>query len=230
MNAARIYNVDSLEAMRDIPAGYVDAIVTDPPWNVVGLDLGWLGIHWWRKIVYEMERIVGDKGKIIIHLGSRTDPRPFIESFSLPFIHLCFLRYSVPRYRGNILDNGDVLYQFGRGFLPSGSRVLPQLHTAVTGAEKPKIDWHPCPRALAHVDWIIRTQVGSGRVVFDPFLGAGTTGVAAVKNGCEFIGFEMMPEWATRARERIEAAEMGLTVCEVRGGQESMFPTHTQEA
>lgn len=48
-----------------------------------------------------------------------------------------------------------------------------------------------------------------GGVVLDPFMGAGTTGVAAVIEGRNFIGAELAPHYQRVARERIEAAIVG---------------------
>ena len=44
-------------------------------------------------------------------------------------------------------------------------------------------------------------------LIFDPFCGSGTTGVAAVELGRRFIGMEISEEYCRIARERIDAAE-----------------------
>ena len=46
-----------------------------------------------------------------------------------------------------------------------------------------------------------------GGVVLDPFCGSGSTGVAAVAKGREFIGFEISPDYAAIANERLELVE-----------------------
>lgn len=43
----------------------------------------------------------------------------------------------------------------------------------------------------------------SGGIVLDPFMGSGTTGVVAYKNGREFIGIELNPEYIKLAEERL---------------------------
>jgi site-specific DNA-methyltransferase (adenine-specific) len=40
-------------------------------------------------------------------------------------------------------------------------------------------------------------------VVLDPFAGAGTTGMVAVRHGRSFVGLELSPEYADLARRRI---------------------------
>jgi hypothetical protein len=49
-------------------------------------------------------------------------------------------------------------------------------------------------------------------VVLDPFMGSGTTGMAAVGQGFRFIGCELMPDHMQIARARIEWASTGGTV------------------
>lgn len=45
-----------------------------------------------------------------------------------------------------------------------------------------------------------------GGVVLDPFMGSGTTGVAALRAGCQFVGIEMDPHYFEVAVARISAA------------------------
>lgn len=40
--------------------------------------------------------------------------------------------------------------------------------------------------------------------MLDPFLGSGTTAAVAAKNGREYIGIELNPEYAELAKERIK--------------------------
>jgi hypothetical protein len=55
---------------------------------------------------------------------------------------------------------------------------------------------------------------GKGEVIRDPFSGSGTTGVAAIREGWRFLGWQMNPEYAAIARRRIaisrEQLEMPL--------------------
>jgi len=48
---------------------------------------------------------------------------------------------------------------------------------------------------------------GPDIVVFDPFSGSGTTGVAALKLGCSFVGFEIDPEQVQASNERLLRVE-----------------------
>lgn len=50
-------------------------------------------------------------------------------------------------------------------------------------------------------------KTGADVVVFDPFSGSGTTGIAALKLGCSYIGFEIDPEQVEASNKRLAAAK-----------------------
>jgi len=75
--------------------------------------------------------------------------------------------------------------------------------------------WHGRPKTptklpLALVEKLISFTTDQGDLVLDPFLGSGTTGVAALKLGRRFLGFEIVPEYAEFARERIKEESKGV--------------------
>lgn len=56
---------------------------------------------------------------------------------------------------------------------------------------------------------MIRTYTNPGDVVLDNCMGSGTTGVACVNTGRDFIGIEKDSAYFKIARDRIDAAEFG---------------------
>lgn len=59
--------------------------------------------------------------------------------------------------------------------------------------------------------------------VLDPFTGSGTAGEVALRLGRDFLGIELNAEYCALAEPRLEAAQKGLTVAEVKDGQTSLF-------
>ena len=64
---------------------------------------------------------------------------------------------------------------------------------------------HPCPRQIDAMIPLVRYCIPNG-IVLDPFMGSGTTGVAAVQLGRRFIGIELEPKYFDIAIERITHA------------------------
>ena len=62
---------------------------------------------------------------------------------------------------------------------------------------------HPCEKPLDLMQHIIKTSSNPGAVVFDPFMGSGTTGAAAVSLGRRFIGCELDSKYYDSAAARI---------------------------
>lgn len=65
---------------------------------------------------------------------------------------------------------------------------------------------HPTQKPVAVMEEILRDFTRPTEVVLDPFMGSGTTGVAAVKLGRKFIGIEINPTYFDIARNRISEA------------------------
>jgi site-specific DNA-methyltransferase (adenine-specific) len=59
-------------------------------------------------------------------------------------------------------------------------------------------------------------STAEGELVFDPFCGSGTTGVAAKELGRFFVGAETEREYAELAGRRVGAAERGITLGEIQ--------------
>jgi DNA modification methylase len=52
-----------------------------------------------------------------------------------------------------------------------------------------------------------KAKIPKGATVLDPFMGSGTTGVACVQTGRNFIGIEIDPAYFEIAKKRISAAQ-----------------------
>ncbi len=63
---------------------------------------------------------------------------------------------------------------------------------------------HPTVKPLALMRYLVRLVTPPGGVVLDPFMGSGTTGIAALLEGFKFIGMELDESYVEIARKRIE--------------------------
>jgi len=64
---------------------------------------------------------------------------------------------------------------------------------------------HPTQKPIQVMTWSI-DQLGNPKTILDPFMGSGTTGVAAIQLGRSFIGIEREPKYFDIACKRIEQA------------------------
>lgn len=68
---------------------------------------------------------------------------------------------------------------------------------------------HPSQKPVALFEWIFqRLKLTPGQWVYDPFMGCGASGVAAMRLGLNFAGCEIVPEYFKIAEERIKAAAL----------------------
>lgn len=73
-------------------------------------------------------------------------------------------------------------------------RIAPKMNTR-----------HPAPFPLAIPDNIIPSIAQGERIlVLDPFMGSGTVAVSALKNGCDYIGFDKFQEYVNMANQWVE--------------------------
>jgi site-specific DNA-methyltransferase (adenine-specific) len=68
-------------------------------------------------------------------------------------------------------------------------------------------NYHPTVKPTDLMAYLVRLVTPPGGVVLDPFMGSGSTGKAAMREGFQFIGIEREAEYLEIARARIEAAQ-----------------------
>jgi DNA modification methylase len=98
-------------------------------------------------------------------------------------------RYKDPEARRQHLEKGKYATNLWR--IPS-----------LKGASKEKTG-HPSQKPLTLVERIILSSSNEGDLVIDPFLGSGTTAVAAQKHGRNWIGIEQDEDYVEMARKRL---------------------------
>jgi site-specific DNA-methyltransferase (adenine-specific) len=95
----------------------------------------------------------------------------------------------------------------GRDIVTSIDRRDGKGRVPVNGRIQPAQNYHPTIKPLSLMRYLITLVSREGATVLDPFLGSGSTCVAAVQLGRNFIGCEMDAEYFAIAQARIEHAE-----------------------
>jgi site-specific DNA-methyltransferase (adenine-specific)/site-specific DNA-methyltransferase (cytosine-N4-specific) len=94
------------------------------------------------------------------------------------------------------------LFKGGTSEMESGTARLTDVFTAMVSEIDRNIR-HPAKYPRNLVRQVIRTFTRPGDVVFDPFMGSGTTGLAAVEENRHYIGCDKKEEYVLLARKRL---------------------------
>lgn len=79
-------------------------------------------------------------------------------------------------------------------------------------SERDEARVHPTQKPVELMRWVIRQlDLPRGSLILDPYCGSGSTGVAAIEEGFDFIGVEIEDAYVAIARARIEAAARAPT-------------------
>lgn len=203
-----VYQADCLELLPTL--GRFDAVVTDPPYGVA---LGGRAnnnrdrdayasfddtVEYVAKVAVEAVRLSRD-------CASRVVVTPGVRNMRL---------YPAPDHVGAIYYPAGAgcnswgfscwqpIYYYGKDpYGGQGSR--PDSFESTESAEK---NGHPCPKPIGQMRKIVERSTKRAETILDPFMGSGTTGVAAVKLGRKFTGIEIDPGYFDIAVRRIEAA------------------------
>ena len=204
---------DCLEVMRELPDKSVDAVVTDPPY---GLNFPYLSYDDTRQSLKELiKRFIPEFFRISQRAFILCGPTQ-ITLYPEPDWVSCitwnttgtFGKYGYNQWTpvlcygkdlpgiGNIngITKSDVLRISGGGGVGF-----------MRGEEEKK---HICPKPLNLMELVLRRFTAEHSVILDPFLGSGTTAVAALNTGRFFIGIEKEPKYVEIARRRVAQAQM----------------------
>ena len=209
-----LYCGDCLEIMPTLEGG-VDAVVTDPPYGI-DASTGWsddlygeIGDRWnggaikndkdtamrdniisWCKDVniplacFGSSRIIDPDGFVARLIWDKGESAG-MGDLSIPW---------KPNY--------DFIHIFGNGW--AGERNSSILHSANISRISMGRE-HPHEKPVNLLKQIIK-KLPKNFTILDPFMGSGTTGVAAIQLGRRFIGIEIDPGYFEIARKRIEQA------------------------
>lgn len=234
-DSVTLYHGDCLEILPTLAAGSIDAVVTDPPYcsggyleaqkntkaqglrgtTVMADDFRWFrndnmttsGLVWLlRSLMLGSLRILRQNRSAFVFTDWRMVPHvaPALESAQM-------------RYRNMIIwDKGNG--GLGIGFKPTYEVILEFTngvteYQALDGSNILRVSRvhssqreHKTQKPIELISEIIRIAVPVGGTVLDCFLGSGTTGVACVQTGRQFIGIEIDRGYFDIACRRIEAA------------------------
>ncbi len=220
---------DSRELIKRVPDNFVDFILTDPPYNIGKHSTGniplpgrtpmnndvaawdWIDFHP-EEWVDEFLRVLKPTGNLFVFtsynqlgrwydcLDSRFDTSQFMiwhktnpapKIFKAGFLNSCEMIFCCWN-KGHVWN--FISQQEMHNFIESPICMRPER------LSDPK---HPAQKPTSVLKKLITIASNEGGVVFDPFMGVGSTGVAALGLRRRFIGFEINEVYFNAAKERI---------------------------
>lgn len=213
-----IDNIDCLEGLAEIPDKSVDLIVTDPPYSIntrscmnANSKLNpWADLcnasFWYTAWMRECRRVLKDDGALWSFINWRgfcTLQKAGLD-MAWPVESLLVWDKGCPAAGGlkGLRNSYEMVALFAGSDFNIPDRSLRDVQLFKWSSTKPH--GHPAEKPEDLIRWLIRaSNKANGSVILDPFMGSGTTACAAIKEGCNYIGFEMDPSWKKKADDRI---------------------------
>jgi len=185
---------DCLEKLKEIPDNSVDMVLTDPPY---GISIAkWDKSPMSKEILDQIFRV--SKNQIIF--GG--------NYFELPKTEAWIVWYKQPFLK--FQAQAELIWTS----LKFKTKVF---HYRYAGncegyPDKLKVDYakkslHPTQKPLELMEYLVREFTKESQTILDPFMGSGTTGVAAKNLNREFIGIELDKNYFEIAKRRIEESK-----------------------
>ncbi len=221
----RIYNEDCLEGMKRIPDGSVDLVLTDPPYKLIGggrkntilpsrntpftksgecFATKTLPFADWMPEIYRVLK----PSRYAFFMSNDRNMKDLWESCENAGFKFC----EVLVMSKNTAVPGCYFYkscEFILMFRKGAYKKLEFFGTkSVFTVKMPtgKNKNHPTEKPVSMLQEIAEITTKDGNVVLDPFMGSGSTGVACINTGRNFIGFELDKHYCDIANERIRKA------------------------
>ena len=212
----RLRQGDCLELMKNIPDGSVDLVLTDPPYgmafksnhrkekyNKIKNDES---LEWLEKYVDECFRILKDNTAVYCFCSWHN-----VDVFKHA-IEKKFKIKNILIWEKNNTSMGDLKASYAPKyemiiFAHKGRKLLNGFRYAdIIKANRTGNKFHPTEKPVDILELFIKNSSDENAVVFDGFMGSGSTGVACVNTGRRFIGIELDEGYFNIAKERIEKA------------------------
>ncbi len=185
-----LYNADCREVLPTL--GKVDAVVTDPPYGI--------GIN-------KSNRLSVSRG----HGGESWDDRPadisWLPPMNVPSIVWGGNYFDLPPTRAPLVwDKNNAGRDFADFELAWTNLDMVARRIIMRPMNMDGGKLHPTQKPIEVMRWCVGYLPGAGMTILDPFMGSGTTGVAAAMLGHRFIGIEISEKYFDIACKRISEA------------------------
>lgn len=225
----RLLNQDCLEYVKSLPDKSIDLILTDPPYNIAQYSTGNIYLpgrealnndiaEWDTKplnpadFLFDFKRILKPNGNIFIFTSYNLIGK-WHEVFDTEFDTFQFFIWHKTNPAPKIFKNGFLnscemiicLWNKGHKWNFSTQKEMHNFFESpiCMAPERLRNPKHPAQKPVKLLSHIIKIASNPNDIVFDPFMGVGSTGVAAKICERKFIGCEIDPIYYEAACKRL---------------------------
>ena len=211
MSEVKLYLGDCLEVMKSIPDKSVDAVITDPPYGIKR-DKGFEGFGGFGTPIAR-KRYEGNWD------NKRPNNQYFKEILRIANIVLIFggnyfSDYLPVSNHWVAWDKRNTMPTFGdcelvwTNIKRNSVKMITKEYNGLIGKEDER--FHATQKPVKIIHWLINSYIAEEMTILDPFMGSGTTGVACVQTGRNFIGIEIDEKYFKIAEKRIKDAQQQM--------------------
>lgn len=216
MKKFELWHGDCLELMKNIPDGSVDLVLTDPPYgmafqsnyrkekyNEIQNDKS---LEWLERYISECYRVLKNNSAIYCFCSWHN-----VDVFKRS-IEKKFKIKNILIWEKNNTSMGDLKASYAPKyemiiFAHKGRKLLNGFRYAdIIKANRTGNKLHPTEKPVDLLELFIKNSSDENAVVFDGFMGSGSTGVACMNTNRHFIGIELDEDYFNIAQKRIEEA------------------------
>jgi 16S rRNA G966 N2-methylase RsmD len=194
-----------IEVTNEIPDSSIDLIFTDPPWDMKSIPL-------YSKLGELAMRVLKPGGSLVTYIPQYTllEVLRVLVPSGLKHNWICYVKHSgnnTVMYTNHVIARGKPLLWFYKCGSDGDDGKLP-MNTGMYVADfiesqRPDKSLHEWAQSPVEAEYYIEKLTLPNQIILDPFMGSGTTGVAALKLNRQFIGIEI-------DRARFEVAQMNF--------------------
>ena len=226
---------DCLERMKEIPDGYVDLVLCDLPygtthnkWDAVipfdklwdqytrickGAQVLFCAQPFTSALVMSQPKLFKydwkwAKGKATGHLNAKKMPMRQHEDIVVFGDAITYNPQDLKPY-GKMTKRGNNGTNFGKSGTENFQEFTNYPRSILNFDNDPK-PVHPTQKPVALLEYLVRTYTNEGATVLDNTMGSGSTGVACVNTGRNFIGIERDEKYFAIAQQRVADAKAAL--------------------
>jgi modification methylase len=233
---------DCIEVMQEMPEESVDLIVTSPPYNLKnstgnGMKDGrggkWANAklvegystyddcmphdeyaEWQRDCLTEMMRLLKNDGAIFynhkwrVQGGLLQDRHDIIEGFPVRQVIIWQRKGGINFNPGYFLPTYEVIYLIAKPDFKLAPKA--NAHGDIWQFTQEMNNPHPAPFPVHLIERIVSST--EAEIILDPFMGSGTTAIAALRHDRKYIGIDVAPEYCEMAEKRIEEEKKQLRI------------------